>query len=261
MFHSSSAIVSMPCGHYLHHTCYNEYMVSAYQCPVCKKSAKNMQLQWRKLDVEIEKQPMPVQWRGAMVDIRCNDCGLKSRVGYHWLGNKCALCDGYNTVEVQIVGREPDSQDAQAARAAQLRVSFERRRVQTLAPQRSYFQFPDEETEAADRPRSAGNAIEASGFGITAFEVLARMSRSLSPIRHYFDSDSEDSLRAGQGHSSSSDEDGPGSSWDELEIGEDEDDDEENDDDETDGEDEDAEDDGDDEEDGGRFRLELIGHR
>lgn len=102
-----------------------------YKCPVCSKSAVNMELQWRKLDDEIEAQPMPVedevldgvlphiegrpdgdeadaaQGQAGVTDTRprrprevwvgCNDCGARSWTPFHWLGLKCQRCDSYNT--------------------------------------------------------------------------------------------------------------------------------------------------------------------
>ncbi|KAF2100526.1 zf-CHY-domain-containing protein, partial [Rhizodiscina lignyota] len=112
MFTSSSSIVAMPCGHYLHKTCYTQYMETAYKCPICKKSAVNMELQWRKLEHAIDTQPMPEQFRNTRVVVQCNDCSAKSSVKYHWLGNKCGACDSYNTNEVQILG--PASENGNA---------------------------------------------------------------------------------------------------------------------------------------------------
>ncbi|PNS14091.1 hypothetical protein CAC42_6604 [Sphaceloma murrayae] len=59
LFSSSTPVVSLLCGHYMHSACYKELMNVTYRCPVCNKSAVNMELQWRKLDDEIRVQPMP----------------------------------------------------------------------------------------------------------------------------------------------------------------------------------------------------------
>ncbi|RMY37870.1 hypothetical protein D0865_13240 [Hortaea werneckii] len=100
-------------------------MAVTYKCPVCSKSAVNMELQWRKLDDEIRAQPMPEddnELEGLMPHIEdasqneqdhtngqtaprrprevyagCNDCGRRSWTPFHWLGLKCQVCDSYNT--------------------------------------------------------------------------------------------------------------------------------------------------------------------
>ncbi|KAH9842140.1 Zinc-ribbon, partial [Teratosphaeria destructans] len=59
LFESSTPVVSLPCGHYMHGECYRDLMAVTYKCPVCSKSAVNMDVQWRKLDDEIAAQPMP----------------------------------------------------------------------------------------------------------------------------------------------------------------------------------------------------------
>jgi uncharacterized CHY-type Zn-finger protein len=59
LFESPTPVVSLPCGHYMHGSCYKDLMAVTYKCPVCSKSAVNMELQWRKLDDEIALQPMP----------------------------------------------------------------------------------------------------------------------------------------------------------------------------------------------------------
>lgn len=104
MFNSPQAVVSMKCGHYMHSACHREYMKTAYKCPICSRSAVNMELQWRKLDHAIEAQPMPVGFRGHRAIVLCNDCSVRSCVPYHWLGNKCARCDSYNTNEIKLLG-------------------------------------------------------------------------------------------------------------------------------------------------------------
>lgn len=130
LFESPTPVVSLPCGHYMHGECYRDLMAVTYKCPVCSKSAVNMELQWRKLDDEIRAQPMPEDDRdlegllphidtaaeetAANVDIQgsnmsvaprrprtvyigCNDCSRRSWAPFHWLGLKCQVCDSYNT--------------------------------------------------------------------------------------------------------------------------------------------------------------------
>ena len=127
MFASRAKVVSLPCGHYMHGECYKDLMAVTYKCPVCSKSAVNMELQWRKLDDEIRLQPMPEDEeeldgilphveglgegdlirppplqlrRPRLVWIGCNDCGSRCWSPFHWLGLKCANCDSYNTSQM-----------------------------------------------------------------------------------------------------------------------------------------------------------------
>ena len=97
-----------------------------------------MELQWRKLDDEIQLQPMPdddeelnnvlplveghpdnVPDQSAHVHPRrpknvwigCNDCGSRSWTAFHWLGLKCRACDSYNTNQMApTAGYETDAE-------------------------------------------------------------------------------------------------------------------------------------------------------
>lgn len=142
----------MPCGHYMHKQCYTLYMETAYKCPICKKSAVKMDLQWRKLTSAIEAQPMPEQFANTRAIIQCNDCSRKSSVKYHWLGNQCENCDSYNTNELRILNG-PDSEqaantllDADANSGSRSPASVSSPQSQALRSPRYYFQ-PDEPQE------------------------------------------------------------------------------------------------------------------
>lgn len=129
LFESRTPVVSLPCGHYMHGDCYKDLMGVTYKCPVCSKSAVNMELQWRKLDDEIRMQPMPEDdadlegllphvdaevetvehpeinqdarpRRPRSVWIGCNDCVGRCWTPFHWLGLKCQNCDSYNTSQM-----------------------------------------------------------------------------------------------------------------------------------------------------------------
>ncbi|KAF2416398.1 hypothetical protein EJ08DRAFT_666706 [Tothia fuscella] len=220
MFTSPHEIVAMPCGHYLHHACYSQLMLSSYQCPICKRSAVNMETQWRKLDEEIRRQPMPREFEDARMEVRCNDCGGRSAVGFHWLGCRCAVCDGFNTVEVRMIGDTAVQRGVEdfATQARERREAEQRnwannprnfdipRRVNAPLNVRPYFEAMDD-SAALERPSSARSGD--SGFGMPSlpnmpnmpnlpnlnpYEMLARVSRGLSPIRHYFDGEIIDAV-------------------------------------------------------------------
>jgi hypothetical protein len=120
----------------------------------------------------------------------------------------------------------------------------------------------------------------AFGFSNTAYEMLARMSRSLSPLRHYFEADGEE----GEGGVRLGPRGGPATEaeiealgfWSDAtaqrsELGSDEEEDEEDEDEEDDGEegsesedeeeDDSDDDNSDDDSDGSLLNLTLIGHR
>ena len=164
MFTSPLEIVAMPCGHYLHHHCYTSLMLSTYQCPICKRSAVNMETQWRKLEEEIRHQPMPREWSDVKVEVKCNDCAALTVAPFHWLGVKCGRCDGFNTGTVRMMAENEevrrDVQDfAEQRRERRADIARETFRRTNTAPVIVRPYFLDEEDQpppgAGERPRSA----------------------------------------------------------------------------------------------------------
>ena len=264
LFSSSTPVVSLFCGHYMHALCYKELMQVTYRCPVCSKSAVNMELQWKKLDDEIRMQPMPEEEfeeeedfdpastpgllqdtdsrlaggihslqlttpiRGSRrvpkrVWVGCNDCGGRGWTEFHWLGLKCPVCDGYNTNQMTPIGdrtrapmpgtqrqRQHDFTGADIVRVfgdelapvisgddkADLTYgmaaspAFQPRQAPEVpTSQRSYFLQVEE--DGLQRPGSSHSLPrptqrEPYRFGgISPYDVLQNVSRSLSPMRFF----------------------------------------------------------------------------
>jgi len=113
LFTSPRPVVFMVCGHSIHKKCYDQHMSVSYKCPICNKSLANMETQFRNLDIAIQSQPMPAEFRDTRAIVLCNDCSGRSMVPYHWLGTKCGTCQSYNTFQLQILGS--NSQELQTA--------------------------------------------------------------------------------------------------------------------------------------------------
>ncbi|KAI1630150.1 ring finger and CHY zinc finger domain-containing protein 1 [Exophiala viscosa] len=119
MFTSNKPVAFMRCGHSIHETCFAEWCNASYKCPICSKSIANMESQFRRLDRHIEEQPMPEEYRDNRAYVFCNDCNSRSVTKYHWLGLKCALCDSYNTTQLELLGAEQTPQLEQEQERAQ----------------------------------------------------------------------------------------------------------------------------------------------
>ncbi|MCJ1308422.1 hypothetical protein MMC25_002075 [Agyrium rufum] len=76
------------------------------------RSIRNMEMTFKQLDRDIRDQPMPTPLRNTKVLVYCNDCQIKTAVPFHWLGQKCAVCDSYNTVQINTVEGSSVSPDA-----------------------------------------------------------------------------------------------------------------------------------------------------
>ncbi|GAW13202.1 hypothetical protein ANO14919_025820 [Xylariales sp. No.14919] len=104
MFTSPKQVCFMKCGHSIHRDCLHEHQQTSYKCPICNKSLHNMESQFRNLDLSIQAQPMPQEFKDARAIVLCHDCSAKSSTTYHWLGLKCGVCESYNTAQLQVIG-------------------------------------------------------------------------------------------------------------------------------------------------------------
>jgi hypothetical protein len=218
MFESQDQADSLPCGHYMHKKCLVEYMHMGYKCPLCMKSIINMEAMWRKMNDDIERQPMPSQFANTKVRVHCNDCLTKSIVPYHYIGAKCAVCDSFNTNQLQHIS-EPDvnalieaSENASDTVSRAVEVPRPRSAdsgTQILRSTGSYFQSDQdlsaqargsrlEINEPERRPSFAAVTLENLRLTqqellerFTPQELFDRFSRSLSPIRNYLNTSYE----------------------------------------------------------------------
>ncbi|KAH7133309.1 hypothetical protein B0J13DRAFT_597822 [Dactylonectria estremocensis] len=176
MFTSPRPVVFMPCGHSIHKRCYDQHMKVSYKCPICNKSLTNMESQFRNLDVAIQSQPMPPEFRDTTAVILCNDCSGKSTVRYHWLGLKCSICRSYNTVEMNIHGRDSGqaqptlTEDGEPAVDAS---GSQAREANNQAP--SSISGNRVIPVSANRRRHSSHGVEAQ------YRVPDRVARSVSP--------------------------------------------------------------------------------
>lgn len=76
-----------------------------------------METQFRNLDRDIDRQPMPEGFRDTKALVSCNDCRAKTIGPYHWLGLKCQVCASYNTRQLAIVRGVEIDESQQAAEA------------------------------------------------------------------------------------------------------------------------------------------------
>ncbi|KAI1438622.1 hypothetical protein GGR50DRAFT_371125 [Xylaria sp. CBS 124048] len=106
MFTSPKSVCFMKCGHSIHRDCLEEHQKNSYKCPICNKSLLNMESQFRNLELSIQAQPMPVEFRDTRALVLCHDCSAKTSTSYHWLGLKCGICASYNTAQLQIIGAD-----------------------------------------------------------------------------------------------------------------------------------------------------------
>jgi RING finger and CHY zinc finger domain-containing protein 1 len=96
--HSAQCAASvLECRHIVHQPCLTKSLrAGEYRCPCCRHSMSDMSDLWEAISASIAQQPMPEEMR-VTVAYTCFDCQHKGDGEFHFLGIKCANCNGYNT--------------------------------------------------------------------------------------------------------------------------------------------------------------------
>ncbi|KAI9776546.1 MAG: hypothetical protein M1835_005486 [Candelina submexicana] len=153
-----------------------------------------MEMQFRNLDRAIDSQPMPSHFRDTKALVYCNDCAAKTSVNYHWLGLKCAVCDSYNTAQIQILSgpnpqplplpnaenaaRPPRPDDLVLPSSTSRQSQPRGRHGRGLPP--IHLNTP---SSSHRRPTSSSSAME--NVRSSPYPVTPRMGRSASPFRNF----------------------------------------------------------------------------
>ena len=100
---STQPCMKMKCNHYIHISCYDDYMknTNTYNCPICSKSLleeEQLDLLSIQIDQFVETNPTPPEYNHRRVEILCNDCLKKAEVSFQITQyHKCPTCLHYNT--------------------------------------------------------------------------------------------------------------------------------------------------------------------
>lgn len=99
LFSSTTPVSYLECGHLMHAACKTEFVKKGHlSCPVCAKSLAELSPVFQKLDDLLAGENMPREYRTAQCDLHCLDCSRPSVAQpYHFLYNRCAHCESYNT--------------------------------------------------------------------------------------------------------------------------------------------------------------------
>jgi zinc finger-like protein len=99
LFDSHAPIKELPCGHFLHSSCFAQYTRYNYTCPVCCKSMGDMSVYFKMIDslLAAEAARLPPQYAGRTQAVLCHDCGRSGPAPWHWVYHPCQACHSYNT--------------------------------------------------------------------------------------------------------------------------------------------------------------------
>ena len=92
LFYSDTPVKCLPCGHFMHTSCFQAYTKHYYTCPLCRKSLGDFSAYFRMLDAilaEEEANATPgddeEQPKRAKQRVACNDCGVESLAPFHFV--------------------------------------------------------------------------------------------------------------------------------------------------------------------------------
>ncbi|KAI9189617.1 hypothetical protein H9P43_001050 [Blastocladiella emersonii ATCC 22665] len=102
MFTSTTTVIFMPCGHCIHHKCYQEHIQTSYTCPTCCKSLGNMSEYFSRIEQALKQHQMPPEYANHASLVFCNDCEARSVAPYHFMYHKCG---GSIEVAEQVVNQ------------------------------------------------------------------------------------------------------------------------------------------------------------
>lgn len=97
LFDSVDVLKGLKCGHVMHLSCYRQYRVHKYYCPLCHKTMEDMSHEWEMIDHHLETSGLPNHLIGWRTKIHCHDCTAHSTTQYRLDYHKCSECGSYNT--------------------------------------------------------------------------------------------------------------------------------------------------------------------
>ncbi|ORZ40856.1 hypothetical protein BCR44DRAFT_117344 [Catenaria anguillulae PL171] len=100
MFTSTTTVIFMPCGHCIHHKCYQEHIQTSYTCPTCCKSLGNMSEYFKRIDDALKHHQMPPEYSNHQSLIFCNDCEARTVTKFHFMYHKCTAAVKSTRTEV-----------------------------------------------------------------------------------------------------------------------------------------------------------------
>lgn len=98
LFDSSQPYRELPCGHFMHSHCFEQYTRYNYTCPICTKSVGDMTVYFQMIDALVgASAPLPREFAARRQPLLCNDCNARSSAPFHFVYHKCCSCGSYNT--------------------------------------------------------------------------------------------------------------------------------------------------------------------
>tara|TARA_A100001015_G_C14871631_1_gene664632 strand:- start:416 stop:997 length:582 start_codon:yes stop_codon:yes gene_type:complete len=101
LFTSLSSYFTLKCGHKIHTSCWENYLETNYNCPICKKSNYDMTRTWEIYRQHRDDYEIPEDLMDLKVNISCFDCEKNNEVQWYPDGLlECKDCGSFNTQKI-----------------------------------------------------------------------------------------------------------------------------------------------------------------
>lgn len=94
---STETLVLLSCGHPLHRSCFNTFILDSHVCPICLRSAGDVSEMNKKIEELLSIEIKNSKIEPSQKSIKCYDCNHTSEIKDSFIYSKCQLCESYNT--------------------------------------------------------------------------------------------------------------------------------------------------------------------
>jgi hypothetical protein len=101
LFTSKKSAYNMKCGHQMHSLCFNDYIKTKYNCPICKKSLFDMTQHWEHMKQIKSTIQIPEEYMDIKLKVSCFDCEKECETEF-CIDNflECKYCNGFNVQKI-----------------------------------------------------------------------------------------------------------------------------------------------------------------
>ncbi|KAI9219561.1 hypothetical protein BC828DRAFT_398798 [Blastocladiella britannica] len=168
MFTSTTTVIFMPCGHCIHHKCYQEHIQTSYTCPTCCKSLGNMTEYFLRIEAALRQHQMPPEYANHVSLLFCNDCEARSLATYHFMYHKCSA-----DIEVTETAIDPTTGQPTERKSVKSCGSFNTKLLSTFSRGSDEYLVAERMLASIAREKAAANALAASTAAAAAAATAA----------------------------------------------------------------------------------------
>lgn len=135
---------------------------------------------FNRLDKDLERQPMPVEYEKYISHIFCNDCEKKTPAKYHFFYHKCGHCKSFNTTVLKTENTE-ETQSSDNAVASSSITNTVTATVAATANEESNEALGNSDQDHIMLPQAGGAAGNSTMPPVASYLGIGYMTRNPPP--------------------------------------------------------------------------------